>query len=263
MIADIFNLVLYQPLYNGLVFLVSVIPFADVGIAVVVLTLLVKTLLFPVSHKSVKAQSAMRRIEPEMRELKEKHKKNKEEQGRKMMELYRRHGINPFSGCLLFLIQVPIIIALYWVFWRGLENGLDATVLYSFVAEPEHFNMKFLGIIDMSGKSVVLAAFAGVSQYFQMKLSMPKFPQKPRDGKQLSMKEEFQRNFSFQMRYGLPVFVFFIGYTISAAVALYWATANAFSIAHELYVRKEAQKLNAESTADSEGSSAEKATPDN
>jgi len=245
MIGDIFNLILYQPLYNGLVFLISVIPFGDVGVAVILLTLIVKLALFPFTHKSVKSQSKLRSVEPEVQKVKDQYKDNKQEQAKKVMELYKKHGVNPFSGCLLFLVQIPVIIALYWVFWKGVSNGLSSELLYSFVTFPESINMKFLNLIDMSGKSLILAAIAGGSQYFQMKYAMPKLNKKttPRKDGKMNMKDEFMRNFQLQMKYGLPVFVFFISYTISAAVALYWATSNLFSISHELLVKRKARKL--------------------
>ena len=103
MVADAFNLFLYQPLYNGLVFFISVVPWGDIGIAVIVLTLLVRVVLFPLSHKSTKSQIKMREIEPEIKEIKEKHK-DKQEQAKKVMELYQKHGLNPFSGCLFILV---------------------------------------------------------------------------------------------------------------------------------------------------------------
>ena len=240
MVADAFNLFLYQPLYNGLVFFISVVPWGDIGIAVIVLTLLVRAVLFPLSHKSTKSQIKMKEIEPEIKEIKEKHK-DKQEQAKKVMELYQKHGLNPFSGCLFILIQMPVIIALYWVFFRGLAAGFDESALYSFITIPESYNFYFLGFIDMLGKSFLLAIAAGISQYFQMSLSVPKLEQDvSRIGKS-SLQNDLMKSLNMQMRYGLPVFVFIISYTISAAVALYWLTSNLFSIAHELYVRKKAK----------------------
>ena len=170
-----FNTFFYEPLYNGLVFLISIMPGADVGLAVIVLTLLVKIIILPLSHKSVASQAKMRSIEPEMKRVKERHK-DKQEQARQVMDLYKKHGVNPFSGCFLMLVQLPIIFALYWVFFKGLANNIDQTILYSFVVAPEQINVHFLGFIDMSQKNIILAALAGISQYFQMKLSMPPIP---------------------------------------------------------------------------------------
>jgi len=223
-----------------LVFFISVAPWGDIGVAVIVLTLLVRGVLFPLSHKSTKSQVKMREIEPEIKALKEKHK-DKQEQSKKIMELYQKHGLNPFSGCLFVLVQMPVIIALYWVFFRGLSAGFDESALYSFVVAPETYNFYFLGFIDMLGKSFLLAGAAGISQYFQMALSVPKLEADvSRIGKG-NLQEDLMKSFNLQMRYGLPVFVFVISYTISAAVALYWLTSNLFSVAHELYVRKKAK----------------------
>ncbi|MDP3725749.1 MAG: YidC/Oxa1 family membrane protein insertase [bacterium] len=241
MIGDIFNAVLYQPLLNGLIFLVSVVPYGDIGLAVIILTLLVKIILFPFSHKSIKTQRQMKEVEPEVKKIKEKYSKDKQEQARKVMELYQQHKLNPFSGCLFFIIQMPLIIALYWVFWKGLSNGVDEKLLYSFISVPESVNFNFLGFIDVTGRSYFLAAIAGISQYFQLQLSLP--PASPLKESGASFKDEFARNFTFQMRYMFPVFVFFISYTISAAVALYWAVSNVFMIVHELIVRYKARKV--------------------
>ncbi|MBI4117998.1 MAG: membrane protein insertase YidC [Parcubacteria group bacterium] len=244
MIGDAFHIVFYQPLYNGLVFLVSWVPFADVGIAIITLTILVKFVLLPLTHKSTKAQRKIKEIEPEVTKLREKHKEDKQIQAQKMMELYKEHGINPFSGCLLFIVQIPFIIALYWVFWKGIQNGnFDPGALYSFVDVPATVNLNFLSLVNMSEKSVVLALLAGISQYFQIKLSIPTLPESTNEGNKPSLKDDFMRSFQLQMKYGLPIFVAFIAYTISSAVALYWVTSNVFTIIHELYVRHKAKKV--------------------
>jgi len=239
-----FNTFFYEPLYNGLVFLISIMPGADVGLAVIVLTLLVKIIILPLSHKSVASQAKMRSIEPEMKRVKERHK-DKQEQARQVMDLYKKHGVNPFSGCFLMLVQLPIIFALYWVFFKGLANNIDQTILYSFVVAPEQINVHFLGFIDMSQKNIILAALAGISQYFQMKLSMPPIPKDDGEKKKgdMSFKDEFAKNMNLQMRYMLPGIVFFVAYSISSAVALYWLVSNLFSIGHELVVKRKALRL--------------------
>ena len=239
-----FNTFFYEPLYNGLVFLISIMPGADVGLAVIVLTLLVKIIILPLSHKSVASQAKMRSIEPEIKKTKEQHK-DKQEQARQVMDLYKKHGVNPFSGCFLMLVQLPIIFALYWVFFKGLANNIDQTILYSFVTAPEQINMRFLGFVDMSQKNIILAALAGISQYFQMKLSMPPIPKDDGEKKKgdMSFKEEFAKNMNLQMRYMLPGIVFFVAYSISSAVALYWLVSNLFSIGHELVVKRKALRL--------------------
>lgn len=228
---------LYQPLYNALVFLVSVVPGANVGIAIIGLTLIVRIVLLPLSHKSVVSQAKMRTIAPHIEKVRDQHKDNKQEQARKIMGLYREHGVNPFSGCLLLIIQIPIIFALYFVFFKGLPD-LNADILYSFVQHPGTINMLFFGIL-LSQKTIVIAAIAAITQYYQIKLSIPATPA-PAAGAKPSFKEDFARSFNIQMRYVLPIIVFAVSYSISAAIALYWATSNLFSIGHELYVKRKA-----------------------
>lgn len=235
MLSNIWNVVLYQPLLNSLAFLVSVIPGGDVGIAVVILTILVKIALFPLSQKSIESQAQMNILTPELNKIKASGA-SKEEQARLTFELYKEHKTNPFSGCLLVLIQIPIIFALYYVFLKGInfESGL----LYSFIHVPEHSNMLFLGLLDISQKSLVLAILAGVSQYLQAHF-MPKPPASAVvNGAAPSFSDSFAKSMSMQMKYIFPFIVAFIAYSISGAVALYWITSNLFMVGQQIYVKK-------------------------
>ncbi len=233
---SIFHNFFFLPMYNFLVFLVDIIPGGNIGVAVILLTILVKLALFPLSQKSISTQAKMRKIEPEMKRIKEKHKDQKE-QSQKIMELYKEHNLNPFSGCFLILLQLPVIFALYYVFRGGFVFSADT--LYSFVSLPTSINTSFLGI-DLVKKSVVIALLAGITQYFQIRLSMPTAPKKEA-GKELTFQEEFARNMSVQMKYIFPPMVFFISYSLSSAIALYWVISNLFAIGQEMYVRKLAE----------------------
>lgn len=235
MISNFFSVAFYNPLYNGLVFLISVVPYADVGIAVILLTVFVKLILFPVSIKAVKTQLSMRKLEPELKKIKEKYKKDKQELARQTMALYKENEVNPFSSILLIFIQIPIIFALYWVFFKGGLPSINTDILYSFISEPSVVNMNFLGLIEVSEKNVILALFAGITQYFQIKLSLPPMKERP---EKPSLKDDLARSFNIQMRYVMPFIVFFISYAISAAIALYWTTSNLFSIGQEIFVRR-------------------------
>lgn len=233
MLQNIWNTVLYAPLLNALATLVSIIPGGDLGIAVIILTLFVKTILFPLSQRSIESQIKMNLLAPELKKIKEGGA-SKEEQARLTFELYKHHKTNPFSGCLLVLIQIPIIFALYYVFMK--EINLDGGLLYSFIKAPAHVNMLFLGILDISQKGIlVLALLAGVSQYFQAAL-MPKptTPDKPTG----SFQENFAKSMQTQMKYVFPFVIAFIAYSVSGAVALYWITSNIFAIGQQLYANK-------------------------
>lgn len=230
----LFHEVIYQPLYNGLIFLMDVIPWADAGIAVILFTVLVKLVLFPLSRKAVETQLKMKQLEGDLNLLKEKYKDNKEEQARAVLGFYKEKGVNPFSGIILLFIQLPIIFALYYIFYKGGLPVVNESLLYSFVAVPT-VDMSFLGLVDIAQKSVILALLAGVTQYFQIRFSMPLPP--PRTDK-ATFQEDLARSMNFQLRYIMPIFVTFIAYSISGAIALYWTTSNVFAIGQELYLRR-------------------------
>jgi len=232
MLKTIWDTFLYQPLLNALAFLVSVVPGGDVGIAIILLTILVKIALYPLSQKSIEGQAKMNFLAPELNKIK-KSGANKEEQAKQTFELYKKHKTNPFSGCLLVLIQIPIIFALYYVFYKGIS--FESGVLYSFIAAPQSMNMNFLGVIDIAGKSLFLAIIAGISQYLQAHF-MPKPPAS--SGETGSFQESFAKSMHLQMKYFFPIIVTFIAYSISGAVALYWITSNLFAVAQQVYANK-------------------------
>src|SRR3989338_6490007 len=233
-----FHDTLYQPLYNGLIFLIDVIPGADVGIAVLVLTLIVKLAMLPLSEKAVATQLTMKQYEPELNNIKTKFKDNKEAQAQAVLEFYRKNKINPLASLLVILIQIPIILSLYYVFYKGGLPEVNTDLLYSFVSKPEEVNMHFLGLIDIGQKSAFLAVLVGVTQFIQMRLAIPALPPREKKDGAPSLKDEMARSLNMQMRYIMPLFVAFIAFTISGAVGLYWTTSNLFAIAQELYLRK-------------------------
>ena len=240
MFTYIWHTLFFDPVYNGLVFFIDVIPGADVGLAIIATVVVVKTILLPLSIKAAKTQRVMREIEPKLKEIRETLKDKRQEQGEAMLKLYREAGISPFASILLIFLQIPIVIALYLSVNTGGGIALPAInteILYSFVRIPEFVNMNFLGMLDITGKSLALALLAGVTQFYQVKLAMPALP--PRDPNAApNFKEDFGRNMQMQMRYVMPVIIFFVAYYISAAIALYFFVSNLVAILQEVYIKK-------------------------
>lgn len=232
MIRTLFHTVVYDPIYNALVYFVDVVPTHDMGIAVVIVTIVVRFILFPLSRKAIKAQMDMKRVAPEIEELKKKYKDKPEEQGRAIFALYRERGVSPFAGLLLLLVQLPVLLGLYFVFANGGLPAINTAILYPFVPAPDNVNMEFLGLIDMAGKSLILAVLAGVSQFVYTRLSMG--PRGSVVAAEASFSTEMARTFDLQARYILPVMVAGIAYFIAAAAPLYWLTSNLFMIGQEL-----------------------------
>jgi len=226
---------IYTPLYNGLIFLVDTLPWVDAGVAVVLFTLIVKFVLFPLSKKAVITQLKVKKIDPEIKKIKEEYKEDKQEQARQLLDLYKKEGINPFSGIILIFIQIPIVFSLYFMFSNGFPV-VDTNILYSFVPEPGNINPIFLGFIDISEKSYILALTAGISSFFQIRYSLPKVEKKALEER--TFKDDLAHSMNVQMRFGMPVIILFTAFFVGGAVALYWTTSNLFMLGQELYLRK-------------------------
>ena len=234
-----FNTIFYAPLYNILVFLIDILPNHDAGVAVVLLTIIVSILLYSVSKKAIKTQMGLKEIEPKIKEIREKVS-DKNEQARQIMDLYRKHNVNPFSIIILMLIQFPVLIALYYIFFYGLPV-IHTEFLYPFVANPEHINMNFLGLVDLSKRSVFLALLAGVTQYIQGHIMSRRTKTAPVTGKK-TMQEEFAESMQTQMKYFLPFIIGFIGLGLPGALPLYWSVRNLFTAGQEVLVQKASKK---------------------
>ncbi len=231
-----FNLILYQPLFNALVALYQFLPGRDFGIAVIVLTLIIRVILYPLMMKSIKSQRVISDLQPKIQEVQQKYKDNREKQAKEMMNLYKREKINPFGGCLPLLLQLPIMIALYRVFWRGLEPGA-MSYLYSFVPDPGVIDPFFLGIINLSQPFWLLAVLAGVVQFFQTKMLMKSKTKKTKN-KGTGQMAQFSNMMQKQMLYFFPVFTVIILLRLPSAIGLYWIITALFSIFQQYLVIK-------------------------
>ena len=227
-----FNAVFYKPILNALIFLTAALPGHDLGLAVILLTVIIRALMFPMTHKMLKTQHAMKIIEPEVKKI-YADKKNKEDQAKALMELYKKHGINPLSGFFILLIQLPILFAMYQVFLYGLP--FPAGDVYPFLKIPENINTMFLGFISLTSANIGLSALAALSQFWQAKLAIPPKTTPPAKG-------DMAQAMQWQMLYVFPFIIFILGFKLPAAVSLYWTAMNVFAIVHEARVRKKARE---------------------
>lgn len=239
-----FNTILYQPLFNALVFLYEYLPGHDFGIAVIVLTIIIRLILYPLMVKSIKSQKILSELQPKIKEIQQKYKDDKEKQTKEMMALYQKEKINPFGGCLPLLVQLPILIALYRVFWKGLQPEAMA-MLYSFVPNPGAIDPMFLGIINLGQGNVVLAIVAGITQFVQSKMLMPKTKKKEQGKGQMGQFSEMMQK---QMLYFFPVFTVLILLRLPSAIAVYWIVTALFSIGQQYLVLKPLSQPKDEST---------------
>ncbi len=229
--TDLFHIILSQPLINILL-LIYKFTAQDFGLAVIVLTILIRLALLPLTKKSIIAQKAMSSLNPKIQVIKEKHKDNKEAQTKALMELYQKEKISPFSGCLPILIQLPILWALYSVLINSLKI-VNANDVYPFLSNfvvlfKEPYSL--LGLINMAIPNIYLAFLAGVLQLIQS-YQMVRYQNFKSSGP-----GDIAASLNKNMMFILPVMTFFISWKLPAALALYWATTTLISILQQLYI---------------------------
>ena len=186
----------------------------------------------------------MQMIQPEIQKIQHDHKDNREKQAQLLMELYRRHKVNPFSGFLLIFIQLPILIALYRVFLNGFSSESFAN-LYNFLTPPNEISHSFLGLIDLSARSIVMVSLAAIAQYFQSRLALPK---------QQPGKENAASKIGRQMVYIGPILTVVVLVSMPSAIGLYWLTTSLFSIGQQIIINKSLKKNGEHSTNSSKTS---------
>ena len=238
-ISHLFTIILYQPLYNALIFVYNIIP--DLGVSIIVITVIIRLVLLPVSKKAIESQKKMQDIQPQLKEIQEKYKGNQQKKSEEMMKLYKEKKINPAAGCLPMIVQLVILIALYRVFLNTsmhFDNG--STLLYSFISSPETINPISFGIIDITKRSIPLAVIAAGFQFWQTKMMMAKQKaQKKPAPKKDSKDPDFGTIMQQQMLYIAPIMTFVIGLSFPAALPIYWIVTTLFMIAQQYYVIKE------------------------
>lgn len=239
--ALFFYEIVYQPLYNGLIFIYNIIPGKDFGVAIIVATVILKLIFVPLSKKQIEAQKKMQEIQPEINELKNKYKNDKEKQTKELMQFYKTNKVNPFSGCLPLVIQLIFLIAIYRVFLNISNAGLIVSQedLYGFIKNPGKINHYFLAIVDLTKPSYVIAVLAAISQYIQTKMLMKKAAKNKKETKE----PDFSEIMSKQMLFLGPILTLFIGIKFAAGLALYWLVSSLFMVFQQLYIIKKEDKV--------------------
>lgn len=226
----LFHSLFAEPILKALIIIQNIIPGHDFGWAVIILTVLIRILLWPLAAQSIRSQKALQELQPEMNAIKEKYKDQKEKQAQATMELYKNKNINPLSGCLPILIQFPILIALYYALRQGLAVHDGST------------NFLFLGILDLTQKSLVLAILVGILQYYQTKMIMVAKPKTIQAKKvdSTDVQEDFSQAMNKQMLYVMPIVLAFTAFSLPAGIALYLVITTAFSVVQQHFTMKKA-----------------------
>lgn len=224
---------IYLPIYNLLTFFVDSIPGGDLGLAVIAVTLAVRFVFLPISLSAARTQQAMKEIQPQLAEVREKYKSDPQEQAKQMFALYKEHKVKPFSSMLMMILQIPVLFGLFFVTQDVARYGIDALLLYPFIPAPEGLSVLFFGVLPVAASSLTLAILAGATQFAYAYRAVP-ISAKKEGG---SMQDEFGRAMAIQVRYMFPFLIAFFAYA-SGAIALYFAATNVFMLVQDIAVRK-------------------------
>lgn len=267
---NIFEILVVQPLFNLLMLLYTVVPGGDFGIAIIVFTILLRLAIHPLVKKQLHQTKAMRKMQPELEEIKRRTKGNKQLQGIQMMELYKKHGVSPFRSIGILLIQLPIFISLYIVILVFTQHANElAKWTYNFlenigpikaiIENPSSLNLDLFGVVDLTKHAfsngqvsvvlVVLAIVAAVGQFIQSKQTMPQSnSRKLRDimkeaaeGKEADQ-SEINSAIMGKMIYVFPFFMLIIMLSLPGAVALYYAVTTIVAVIQQSIILREDQE---------------------
>lgn len=278
---NLFDVVIVQPILNFLMAIYAIVPGGDFGVSVVIFTIVLRFALWPLAKKQLHQAKAMRKMQPELKKIKEKYKNNSQAQGLAMMDLYKKHNISPFGSIGILLIQLPILIAIYRVvqifalyredlakYTYGFMENIP--VVKELIADPTHFNQNFLGFIDLTQHGissdgvviglVILSLLAAVMQYLLSKQMSPSTDNGKRlrdvlaeagQGKEADQ-AELNAIVMRKMTKVMPIFLFFVMVSLPGALALYMATGNIVAYFQNASILKkdeqEMEALSAETT---------------
>ncbi len=228
-----FHTIFYQPIFNLLIVFYNFV--GDIGVAIILLTILLKLVLWPLTVQSLKSQKMLQMMQPKLQVLQTKYKDDKQALTKATMELYKEEKVNPFSSCLPLLIQLPFLFALYRVLVDGLHSK-NFSSLYGFVHNPGIINPSTLHIFDLAVASIPLAVIAGAVQFWQVKmLPRPNIPASAGPG---SKDESTMSVMNKQMMYMAPLMTVLIGSRLPGGLALYWIVMSLLTVWQQYLVFK-------------------------
>ncbi len=265
---NIFDLVVLQPIFNLLIGLYSIVPGGDFGVAIIIFTVIVRFMIYPLTRSMLHQSRAMQKLQPELAKIKKNANGNRQLEAMQMMELYKKNNVSPFRSIGILLIQLPIFIALYSViqiftlhrdeiakFTYDFLEGVPA--IQNIIANPDSFNEKLLGVVDLvkpaiqSGRVdiflILLAIIAGITQYIMSKQTMPKATSQKRlrdimseaaDGKEANQ-AEINAIVMGKMSKILPFMMVLIMISVPGALALYYAVSNIVAVVQQHHLLKQ------------------------
>jgi YidC/Oxa1 family membrane protein insertase len=249
---NIFDIILINPILNIMVTIYHLLTFIHIpsalGFSIIVLTIVIRLILYPLMHQSLRQQKKMQQLTPHINKLKEKHKGDAKRLQTEQMALFKEHGVNPASGCVVMIVQIPILIALYNVLLLVVHattvHAINSRLYFNFLKLDHMWNTNFFGIplgstpsqlIHTVGYGILIAAvLTGVLQLIQSKMMMQPAADMPK--KEKGKEPDFATTFQTQSMYLLPVMVGFFSFSLPFGLSLYWNTLTIFGIIQQYII---------------------------
>jgi YidC/Oxa1 family membrane protein insertase len=239
----LFRAFISKPLLNALIFLGSVLPGYNLGFAIIVLTLVVKLILFLPTQQALEGQKKMQLLQPKIEAIRRQHKDDPVKLQQETMKMWKEHKINPFQSCLPLLVQFPVLIGLFYVVRDGVHLELSQHLLYPVYQNLSWtFDTSFLGLDLMRAYWWLFPPLLVVLQFLQMKLTFHIADKKKREELKKTTTPEIDTPQELQqkmMLYLLPLMIGFFAFTMPSAVSLYWGVSTVFAIVQQMIVNRE------------------------
>ncbi|HUC20208.1 MAG TPA: YidC/Oxa1 family membrane protein insertase [Candidatus Polarisedimenticolaceae bacterium] len=241
-----FTTIFVQPLFNVLFVLYALVPGHDFGVAVILLTILVRLALWPLVTRQLHSQRVLQKLQPEVAKVRKAAGGDRQKESKMLMELYKEKGTNPFASILPLLVQLPIFFALYIVLRDAVRPDEIAKLAYDFVLHlgpvadivQKHttFEPTLFGLIDLTKPYLPLGILAGLAQFYQARQLMPQTMAAGGD----------QAKLMKNMTYVFPVLTAGISLTLPSALALYWMVTSLVAAFQQYWVLlRDAEELEA------------------
>jgi YidC/Oxa1 family membrane protein insertase len=268
MFANFFTTLIIQPIFNLLVFIYAILPGHNFGLAIIIFTIIVRLLMWPLVKKQLNHAKAMRELQPEIKKIKQAAKGDRQKESQMTMELYKEREINPFASLGILVVQIPVLIGLYSGLNRIIKNPHEiVTFSYSFIQHLgwiqtlshniHRFDDSLLGIVNLTKTAagpkgvylagIIIAAAAAIGQYFQSKQLMPQTKDarslrsilseagKGRTADQSEVNAAVGRSTMLLV----PTMVFIFAIRLALALPLYWLASSVVAYIQQARVLKE------------------------
>jgi YidC/Oxa1 family membrane protein insertase len=236
------NTFIYQPIYNLLILIISILPNYSLAWGIIILTLLVRLILLAPNHKALKSQKHLQEIQPKLEEVKKKYKGNDAKIAEETMKIWKKEKVNPLGSCLPILLQFPILIAVFLVLRNGVANQSELLIYDMFKDfDFAKVSMEFFTLNLRENGTWYLGILIAGFQFLQMKLSFNKNLPKKENSKENDFMALQMKMMNNMFTYFMPLLIGFFTLSVPAGVGLYWGVSTAFGVIQQYLLQRKSK----------------------